>query len=38
MRRVVDVAQGWMPMPNPRRTTGAGRTASLETIDDLVRL
>ena len=38
MRRVVDAAQGWMPMPNPRRTVRAGRTAPLETIDDLLAL
>ena len=26
MRRVVDRAQGWMPMPNPRRAPGPGRS------------
>jgi probable F420-dependent oxidoreductase len=35
MRRVVDAAQGWMPMPNPRRSVRPGRTAPLETIADL---
>ena len=35
MRRVVDAAQGWMPMPNPRRSVRPGRTAPLETLDDL---
>ena len=38
MRRVVDGAQGWMPMPNPRRTVRAGRSAPLESIDDLLAL
>jgi probable F420-dependent oxidoreductase len=38
MRRVVDGAQGWMPMPNPRAAVRPGRTAALETIDDLLVL
>lgn len=38
MRRVVDNAQGWMPMPNPRRTVRPGRSAPLESIDDLLVL
>ena len=38
MRRVVDGAQGWMPMPNPRRTIRPGRSAPLETIEDLLVL
>jgi probable F420-dependent oxidoreductase len=38
MRRVVDSAQGWMPMPNARSRTRPGRAVPLETLDDLARL
>lgn len=38
MRRVVDSAQGWMPMPNARERTRPGRPVALETLDDLARL
>jgi probable F420-dependent oxidoreductase len=34
-RRVAAWAQGWMPMPNPRRLGDRRRTAHLESIDDL---
>ncbi|MDA8046112.1 MAG: LLM class F420-dependent oxidoreductase [Actinomycetota bacterium] len=38
MRRVVDSAQGWMPMPNARDRTRPGRSVALESLDDLARL
>ncbi len=38
MRRVVDGAQGWMPMPNARHRTDVGRSVPLESLDDLARL
>jgi probable F420-dependent oxidoreductase len=38
MRRVVDVGQGWITLPNPAGKAGPGRTQVLETVDDLVRL
>ena len=34
-QRVADVAQGWMPMPNPRSLGGRRRTAHIDGIDDL---
>jgi probable F420-dependent oxidoreductase len=38
MRRVIDGAQGWMPMPNPAGKTARGRSVALETVQDLARL
>jgi probable F420-dependent oxidoreductase len=34
-QRVADVAQGWMPMPNPPEFASTRRSALLETRDDL---
>jgi probable F420-dependent oxidoreductase len=37
-QRVADVAQGWMPMPNPPEFASTRRSALLETRDDLARM
>jgi hypothetical protein len=36
MRRAVDLADGWCPVPNPRSLVARRRTSRLETIDDFV--
>jgi probable F420-dependent oxidoreductase len=38
LRRVVDVGQGWITLPNPIGKAAPGRSQVLETIDDLARL
>jgi probable F420-dependent oxidoreductase len=38
IRRAVDVADGWLPMPNPRALGARRRSAHLETVDDLKEL
>ncbi len=35
MRRAVELADGWVPMPNSARTAARVRTPVLETLDDL---
>jgi alkanesulfonate monooxygenase SsuD/methylene tetrahydromethanopterin reductase-like flavin-dependent oxidoreductase (luciferase family) len=35
IRRAVDLADGWLPMPNPRAMGNRRRSAFLETLDDL---
>lgn len=35
MRRAVELADGWVPMPNSARTVSRLRTPALETLDDL---
>ncbi len=37
-RRVVEAAQGWMPMPNPRSVAKSRRSAPLETLEDLAEM
>ena len=37
-RRVVEKAEGWMPMPNPRSLGGRRRTVHIDGLDDLRRL
>jgi alkanesulfonate monooxygenase SsuD/methylene tetrahydromethanopterin reductase-like flavin-dependent oxidoreductase (luciferase family) len=37
-QRVADLAQGWMPMPNPPEFASTRRSALLETRDDLARM
>jgi alkanesulfonate monooxygenase SsuD/methylene tetrahydromethanopterin reductase-like flavin-dependent oxidoreductase (luciferase family) len=37
-QRVADVAQGWMPMPNPPEFASTRRSALLETREDLARM
>jgi len=36
MRRAVDLADGWCPVPNPRSLAARRHTSGLETIDDFV--
>ncbi len=38
IRRAVELADGWSPMPNPSRGSRRRRTPALESIDDLSRL
>lgn len=35
IRRAVELADGWAPMPNPARSAARRRTPALETLDDL---
>jgi hypothetical protein len=35
MRRAVELADGWVPMPSPARASGRLRTPGIETVDDL---
>jgi probable F420-dependent oxidoreductase len=35
IRRAVDLADGWMPMPNPAKYAARRHSAALETLDDL---
>jgi probable F420-dependent oxidoreductase len=35
IRRAVDLADGWLPMPNPRAVGNRRRSAFLETVDEL---
>ena len=35
IRRVVDFADGWMPIPNPAALSARRRTPALESLDDL---
>jgi alkanesulfonate monooxygenase SsuD/methylene tetrahydromethanopterin reductase-like flavin-dependent oxidoreductase (luciferase family) len=35
IRRAVDLADGWTPMPNPRALGARRRSAHLETVDEL---
>lgn len=35
IRRVVELGDGWVPMPSPKRAAGALRTPGLESLDDL---
>src|SRR5262245_2960277 len=35
IRRAVDLADGWLPMPNPRALGARRRSAHLETLDEL---
>jgi probable F420-dependent oxidoreductase len=35
IRRAVELADGWVPMPNPARSAARRRTPALETLDDL---
>jgi probable F420-dependent oxidoreductase len=37
-RRVVEKAQGWMPMPNPAAHAKATRSPALETLDQLAEM
>jgi probable F420-dependent oxidoreductase len=36
IRRAVELADGWVPMPNPARSAARRRTPALETLGDLV--
>jgi probable F420-dependent oxidoreductase len=36
IRRAVELADGWVPMPNPARSATRRRTPALETLSDLV--
>lgn len=38
IRRAVDLADGWSPMPNPRALGARRRSAHLETVDELKAL
>ena len=38
IRRAVDLADGWTPMPNPRALGARRRSAHLETVDELEAL
>ncbi len=38
IRRAVDLADGWSPMPNPRALGSRRRSAHLETVDELKAL
>jgi len=38
IRRAVDLADGWLPMPNPRVLGARRRSAHLETVDELAAL
>jgi probable F420-dependent oxidoreductase len=38
IRRAVDLADGWLPMPNPRALGTRRRSAHLETVDELAAL
>ncbi len=38
IRRAVDLADGWTPMPNPRALGARRRSAHLETVDELKTL
>jgi probable F420-dependent oxidoreductase len=38
IRRAVDLADGWLPMPNPRALGARRRSAHLETVDELAAL
>jgi len=35
IRRAVELADGWVPMPNPARSAARRHTPALETLDDL---
>ena len=35
IRRAAHLADGWLPMPNPRALSSRRRSAALETVDDL---
>jgi probable F420-dependent oxidoreductase len=35
IRRAAELADGWMPMPNPARSAARRRTPALETVDEL---
>jgi probable F420-dependent oxidoreductase len=35
IRRAAHLADGWLPMPNPRATVARRRSPALETVDDL---
>ncbi len=35
IRRAVELADGWAPMPNPAKSAARRRTPALETLDDL---
>ena len=35
MRRAVELADGWVPMPSPAKASGRLRTPGIETVDDL---
>jgi probable F420-dependent oxidoreductase len=35
IRRAVELGDGWLPFPAPRKWSGRVRTAALETLDDL---
>jgi probable F420-dependent oxidoreductase len=35
IRRAVELADGWVPMPNPARSAARRRTPALETLEDL---
>src|SRR5207244_12446196 len=35
IRRAVEQADGWVPMPNPARSASRRRTPALESVDDL---
>jgi probable F420-dependent oxidoreductase len=38
IRRAVDLADGWLPMPNPRALGARRRSAHLETVEELAAL
>ena len=38
IRRAVDLADGWTPMPNPRALGARRRSAHLETVEELAAL
>ena len=38
MRRAIELADGWNPMPSPARASRMLRTPPIETVDDLVAL
>ncbi len=38
IRRAVELADGWVPMPNPARSAARRRTPALETLEDLVEM
>ena len=38
IRRAADLADGWLPMPNPRALGARRRSAHLETVDELAAL
>src|SRR4051794_20533563 len=37
IRRVVELGDGWVPMPSPQKASRALRTPGLESLDDLAR-